>query len=109
MPIQIKDVGVKSLLQNWKRQRAIKHTKHKEKFTEVAEVTEINRRLNLTTMALPKQVELSQTSRKSIVRTRAQIQWQESKQQPLEVVNVDKIPSLDTTPINPTHIVEETQ
>ena len=60
-------------------------------------------------MAPPKQAELTQTTRHSRFRTRAQVQSQESEQQPPEVVNVDEIPSLDTTPVNPTPILEETQ
>jgi hypothetical protein len=47
--------------------------------------------------------------RHSRIRTRAQVQSQESEQQPPEVVNVDEIPSPDTTPVNPTPMVEETQ
>jgi hypothetical protein len=34
---------------------------------------------------------------------------EEGEQQPLEIVNVDEIPSPDTTPVNPTPILEETQ
>jgi hypothetical protein len=82
----------------------IEHTKHREKFTEVAEATELGGRSNFTTMAPPKQEEPSQTARKSRVRTRAQVQSQESEQQLPEVVNVDEIPSPDTTPMNPTPI-----
>jgi hypothetical protein len=33
----------------------------------------------------------------------------EGEKQPLEIVNVDEIPSLDTTPVNPTPILEEIQ
>jgi hypothetical protein len=33
---------------------------------------------------------------------------QESEQQPPKVINVDEIPSPDTTPMNPTPVVEET-
>ena len=60
-------------------------------------------------MVPPKQAEPGQTSKHSIVRTRAQVQLEESEQQLLEVVNVDEIPSPDTTPANPTPVVEETQ
>jgi hypothetical protein len=62
-----------------------------------------------STMAPPKQVEPRQTSRKSRFRTKAQVQSQESEQQTPKVINVDEIPSLDTTPMNPTPVVEETQ
>jgi hypothetical protein len=34
---------------------------------------------------------------------------EEGEQQQLEIVNVDKIPSPDTTPIKPTPILEEVQ
>jgi hypothetical protein len=60
-------------------------------------------------MVPPKQEEASQTARQPSVRTKARVQLEEGKQQPLEVVNVDKIPSPDTTTVNPTPMVEETQ
>jgi hypothetical protein len=60
-------------------------------------------------MAPPKQAESTQTARHSRVRTRAQVQSEEGKQQPPEIVNIDEIPSPDTTPINPTTVVEEIQ
>jgi hypothetical protein len=63
-------------------------------------------------MAPPKQGEPSQTSRQPRGRTRAQSQPQGSEQQPSqlpEVVNVDEIPSSDTTLGSPTPIEEETQ
>jgi hypothetical protein len=34
---------------------------------------------------------------------------EEGEKKLLEIVNVDEIPSLDTTPVNPTLIAEETQ
>jgi hypothetical protein len=40
-PIQSRDVGVERLLRNWKRHRAIEHTKQRVKFAEVAEATEL--------------------------------------------------------------------
>jgi hypothetical protein len=83
--------------------------KHKMKFTEVAEATELTRRSNFTTMAPPKQEEPRKTARKPIVKTRAQTQSQGSEQQPPEVINVEEIPSLGTTPRIPTLVVEETQ
>jgi hypothetical protein len=62
-------------------------------------------------MAQPKQEELSQTTRKPRVRTREQTQSQSqgSEQKPSqlpEVINVDEIPSPDTTPGSPTIVVE---
>jgi hypothetical protein len=109
MPIQSTDAGENNLLRDWKRQRAIEPTEHRAKFTEVTETIELSERSTFTTMAPPKQEEPSQTARHSRVRTRAQVQSQESEQQPPEVVNVDEIPSPDTTPMNPTPVVEETQ
>jgi hypothetical protein len=80
------------------------------KFTEVAEATELSGRSNFTTMAPPKQEEPRKTARQPRVRTRAQTQSQGSEQQqPPEVINVDEIPSPDTTPGSPTLMVEETQ
>jgi hypothetical protein len=60
-------------------------------------------------MAPPKQAEASQSARPTRVKTRSWVQLEESEQQPSEIVNVDEIPSPDTTPVNPTPIVEETQ
>jgi hypothetical protein len=44
MPIQSRDIGEKSLLPNYKKQRAIEPMKHKEKFTKVTEATELGER-----------------------------------------------------------------
>jgi hypothetical protein len=96
-------------LRDWKRQRARKHTKHRAQLTEVTETIELNKRSTFTTMAPPKKEETSQTARHSRVRTRAQVQSEEGEQQPPEIVNIDKIPSPDTTPMNPIPMVEETQ
>jgi hypothetical protein len=60
-------------------------------------------------MAPPKQEEASQSARQPRVRTRSWVQLEEGEQQPPEIVNVDEIPSPDTTPVNPTPVVEETQ
>jgi hypothetical protein len=60
-------------------------------------------------MAPPKQAESTQTARHSIIQTRAHAQSQEGEQQQPEVVNVDEIASPDTTLVNPTLVVEETQ
>jgi hypothetical protein len=60
-------------------------------------------------MAPPKQAESTQTARKPIVRTKAWVQLEGGEQQPPEIINVDEIPSPDTTPVNPTPMVEETQ
>jgi hypothetical protein len=60
-------------------------------------------------MAPPKQAEASQTTRKTRVQTRSRGQAEEGEQQPSEIVNVDEIPSPDTTPVNPTPILEEIQ
>jgi hypothetical protein len=51
----------------------IEHTNHRLKFTEVVEVTKLKERSNFTTMAPPKQDELSQIAKKYRVRTRGQI------------------------------------
>jgi hypothetical protein len=115
MPIQSKDAGERILLRIWKRYRAIEHTQQRVKiadFTEVAEATELGKRHVFTTMAPPKQGEPIQRTRQPQVKTRAQTQSQESEQQPSpppEVINVDEIPSPDTTMGSPTHIEEETQ
>jgi hypothetical protein len=60
-------------------------------------------------MAPKKQAKPSQIARHTRVRTRAQVQSQESKHQPPEIINVNEIPSTDTTTMNPTPMVEETQ
>jgi hypothetical protein len=60
-------------------------------------------------MAPPKQAEASQTTRKTRVQTRSRGQAEEGEQQPPEIINVDEIPSPDTTPVNPTPILEEIQ
>jgi hypothetical protein len=99
-------VRVKILLRDWKRQKSIEHMKHRVKFIEVAKDIELGGRPDFTTMEPPKQAELSQTAKKSRFRTRAQIQSQENEQQPPEVLNVDEIPSPDTTRGIPTPIVE---
>jgi hypothetical protein len=85
------------------------HTEHRENFTEVAEAMEPSEKSTFTTMAPPKQAEASQSARQPRVRTRSQVQLEEGEQQPSEIVNVDEIPSPDTTPVNPTPVVEETQ
>jgi hypothetical protein len=82
--------------------------KHRANFTEVAEATKFNNRSTFTTMAPPKKAEPDQTTRHSRVRTREQVQLQEGKQQPPEII-VDEISSTDTTPVNPAPVVEETQ
>jgi hypothetical protein len=53
---------------------------HRAKLTEVTETIELNERLEFTTMAPPKQEEPNQTTQNSRVRTKEQIQSQESKQ-----------------------------
>jgi hypothetical protein len=86
--------------------------KMRVKFAEVSEATELGERKCFTTMAPHKQGELRQTTRQPQGRTRAQSQSKGSEQQPsqpLEVVNVDEIPSLDTALGSPTCIEEETQ
>jgi hypothetical protein len=60
-------------------------------------------------MEPPKQAEASQSARQPWVRTRSRVQLEEGEQQPPEIINVDKIPSPDTTLMNPTPVVEETQ
>jgi hypothetical protein len=40
-PIQSKDAGAERLLRNWKRHRAIEHTKQRVKVAEVTEATEL--------------------------------------------------------------------
>jgi hypothetical protein len=66
----------------------------------VTKATELNEHNFFITMAPPKQGELSQIARQPRVRTRKQMQSDGSEQQPspwLEFVNVDKIPSPNTT------------
>jgi hypothetical protein len=112
MPIQSKDAGEKILLQSWKRQRAIEHMKQRGKFTEVTEATDLGEQQCFITMEPPKHGDLIQKTRKPRFRTKAQTQSHGSEQQPYplrEVINVEKIPSLDTTPRSPTLVVEETQ
>jgi hypothetical protein len=60
-------------------------------------------------MAPPKQEEASQTTRQPRVRTRSQVQLEEGEQNSLEIINIDEIPSPDTTPVNPTLVVEKSQ
>jgi hypothetical protein len=60
-------------------------------------------------MAPPKQAEAIQSARQPRVRTRSRVQLEERKQQPSEIINVNKIPYPDTTPVNPTLVVEENQ
>jgi hypothetical protein len=60
-------------------------------------------------MAPPNQAEESQSARPTKVKTRSWVQLEESEQQLPEIVNIDEIPSPNTTPVNPTPVVEETQ
>jgi hypothetical protein len=60
-------------------------------------------------MAPPKKAEASQTAKKTRVQTKSQVHAKEGEQLSPKIVNVDKIPSPDTTLVNPTPILEETQ
>jgi hypothetical protein len=60
-------------------------------------------------MAPPKKEETCHTIKHSRVRTKAPVQLEEGEQEPPEIVNIDEIPLLDTTPMNPILVVEETQ
>jgi hypothetical protein len=60
-------------------------------------------------MAPPKKFEAIQTTIKTRVHTRSRVHVEEGEQQPLEIVNVKKLPSLDIAPVNPIPILEETQ
>jgi len=60
-------------------------------------------------MAPPKHEEASQTAKQPRFRTRAWVQLEEGEQQLPEVINVDEIPSPETTLVNPTPVVEEIQ
>ena len=57
-------------------------------------------------MEPPQQVEAGQSAKQPIVRTKSWVQLEEGEQQPLEIINVDEIPSPDTTPVNPTPVME---
>jgi hypothetical protein len=92
-----------------KKKRERKHTKHQAHLIEVIETIELRKHLKFTTMAPPKQEETSHIVRHSKVRTRAQVQSEEGKQQPPKIINIDEIPSPYTTPMNPIPMVEETQ
>jgi hypothetical protein len=56
-----------------------------------------------------KQAEAIQTSRKTRVQTRSWGHVKEGEQQLPKIVNVDEIPSPETTPMHSTPIVEEIQ
>jgi hypothetical protein len=60
-------------------------------------------------MAPPKQEEASQSARPTKFKTWSWVQLEESEQQPLKIINVDEIPSLDIALVNPIPIMEETQ
>jgi hypothetical protein len=57
----------------------------------------------------PSKKKRARPTRKTRVQTRSRGQVEEGEQQPSEIVNVDEIPSPETTPVNPTPIVEEIQ
>jgi hypothetical protein len=56
-----------------------------------------------------KQAEASQNARKTRVQTRSREHVEEGQQQPLEIVNIDEIPSPETTLVQSTPILEEIQ
>jgi hypothetical protein len=60
-------------------------------------------------MAPPNQAEASQSARQPRVRTKLWVHLEEGEQQSLDIVNIDKIPSPDTTLVKPTPVVEETE
>jgi hypothetical protein len=99
----------KSLFEKRRRQRAIEAKEHRVSSQRSQRPFKLNKHLTFTTMAPPKQAEASQTARKPELEPGHEVQLEEGEQQPPEIVNVDEIPSPDTTPVNPTPIVEETQ
>jgi hypothetical protein len=60
-------------------------------------------------MAPPKQSEESQNAIKTRVHTRSSRQAEEGEQQPSEIVNIDKIASLERASVHLTPILEEIQ
>jgi acetoin utilization deacetylase AcuC-like enzyme len=57
----------------------------------------------------PSKQKRARTARKTRVQTRSRGQAEEGEQQPSEIVNIDEIPSPETTPVHSTPILEEIQ
>jgi hypothetical protein len=58
-------------------------------------------------MEPPKLAEPSQIIRPTRVQTRSQGPWEENKQQPTKIIDIEEIPSLEDIPLESVSIMEE--